>query len=193
MSAWISLARRAGALSVVKYGLPVPAAKMTARPFSSWRMARRRMNGSATARGVVALADVDRRLHAGGHAPLLQGVLEGEGVDHRGEHAHVVAGHAVDAAVAGGEAPDDVAAADHHRHLDVELVDVADLVGDGGHHRLVDAERLRAHQGLAGDLEEDPAVPCRLSGLLSFHQRAAWAMTSAAKSSWRFSIPSPSL
>ncbi len=35
-------------MSVVKNGLPVPAAKMTTRPFSRCRMARRRMYGSAT-------------------------------------------------------------------------------------------------------------------------------------------------
>ena len=37
------MARSAAAVSVVKYGLPVPAAKITTRPFSRWRMARRRM------------------------------------------------------------------------------------------------------------------------------------------------------
>src|SRR5581483_5271068 len=47
-SAPISSARSAAAVSVVKNGLPVPAAKMTMRPFSRWRIARRRMYGSAT-------------------------------------------------------------------------------------------------------------------------------------------------
>ena len=47
-SALISSARRAAAVSVVKYGLPVPAAKITTRPFSRWRTARLRMYGSAT-------------------------------------------------------------------------------------------------------------------------------------------------
>ena len=42
-SAWISSARSAAAVSVVKNGLPVPAAKITTRPFSRWRIARRRM------------------------------------------------------------------------------------------------------------------------------------------------------
>ena len=36
-------ARRAAAVSVVKKGLPVPAAKITTRPFSRWRTARRRI------------------------------------------------------------------------------------------------------------------------------------------------------
>ena len=39
----ISAARRAAAVSVVKNGLPVPAAKITTRPFSRCRIARRRM------------------------------------------------------------------------------------------------------------------------------------------------------
>ncbi len=57
-SAWISSARSAAVVSVVKYGLPVPAAKMTVRPFSRWRMARRRMYGSATS--FISMADMTR-------------------------------------------------------------------------------------------------------------------------------------
>ena len=38
-----SIARKLAAVSVVKNGLPVPAAKTVTRPFSRWRMARRRM------------------------------------------------------------------------------------------------------------------------------------------------------
>ena len=64
------------------------------------------------------LADVDRGLHPGVDAALLQRVLQRQGVDHRRQHAHVVAGDAVDAAVAGGDAADDVAAADDDRDLD---------------------------------------------------------------------------
>ena len=130
-------------------------------------------HGAAADERLGDLADVDRRLHAGGHAPLLQGVLEGEGVDHRGEHAHVVAGHAVDAAVAGGEAADDVAAADDDRHLDPEVwmsrissamaATTASSMPNG----------CVAHQGLAGDLEEDPAV---LAGRPPGRMRSAFGL-----------------
>src|SRR5204863_400889 len=48
MSALISKARNAAAESVVKYGLPVPAAKITTRPFSKCRTARRLINDSAS-------------------------------------------------------------------------------------------------------------------------------------------------
>ena len=57
-SALISSARNAAAVSVVKNGLPVPAAKITTRPFSRWRIARRRMYGSATSE--TAMADWTR-------------------------------------------------------------------------------------------------------------------------------------
>src|SRR3954465_9053385 len=47
--AWasISAARSAAGVSVVKNGVPVPPAKITTRPFSRGRMARRRVEGSA--------------------------------------------------------------------------------------------------------------------------------------------------
>ena len=57
-SAWISSARSAAAVSVVKNGLPVPDAKITTRPFSRWRIARRRMYGSATS--WISIADSTR-------------------------------------------------------------------------------------------------------------------------------------
>ena len=45
-------------MSVVKYGLPVPATKIVTRPFSMCRMARRRMYGSATS--FIAMAVMTR-------------------------------------------------------------------------------------------------------------------------------------
>src|SRR5687768_1094642 len=99
-SARISMARSAAAGSVVKYGFPVPAAKMTTRPVSRWRMARRLMNGSATAR--ISMAETTRV-----HALLLEGILQRERVDDRREHAHVIALRAVHPAGAGGQAAED--------------------------------------------------------------------------------------
>src|SRR6266436_3119183 len=57
-SALISMARSEAAVSVEKYGLPVPPAKMTMRSFSRCRIARRRMNGSAT--WFISMADCTR-------------------------------------------------------------------------------------------------------------------------------------
>ena len=54
----ISTARSAAAVSVVKYGLPVPATNIVTRPFSRWRIARRRMYGSAIS--FIAMAVMTR-------------------------------------------------------------------------------------------------------------------------------------
>ena len=118
------MARSAAAVSVVKYGLPVPAAKMTTRPFSRWRMARRRMNGSATAR--ISMAVTTRVTTP----VLLERVLQRERVDDGREHAHVVGGRAVHAARARRQAAEDVAAADDDAGLDAERLDLADVLGD---------------------------------------------------------------
>ena len=64
------MARSEAAVSVVKNGLPVPAAKITSRPFSRCRMARRRMYGSATSR--TSMAD-DTRVQS---AIVIQEVAE---------------------------------------------------------------------------------------------------------------------
>ena len=111
-SAPISSARSAAAVSVVKYGLPVPAAKMTMRPFSRWRTARRRMYGSATS--CTSIADSTRVSRP---VPL-ERLLDREGVEDGREHAHVVAGRAVHALRGRGHAAVDVAAADHERELE---------------------------------------------------------------------------
>jgi hypothetical protein len=53
-----SEARSAAVVSVVKKGLPVPPASTITRPFSWWRMARRRMKGSQI--WCAATADMSR-------------------------------------------------------------------------------------------------------------------------------------
>src|SRR3546814_656832 len=68
--------------------------------------------------GEVVLADIvylGRPHHPGRAAELLQCVLHGQRVDHRGQHAHVVAGDPVHAAGGQARATEDVAAADHQR------------------------------------------------------------------------------
>ena len=108
-------------MSVVKYGLPVPATKIVTRPFSRWRIARRRMYGSATS--FMAMAVMTRV----GMPRLLEGVLQGQAVHDRGEHADVVAGRAVHAPGGRGHAPEDVAATDDDADLDAEPMDLRHL------------------------------------------------------------------
>ena len=56
-----------------------------------------------------------------------------------------------------GEAAEDVAAADHDRGLHAEALDLADVLGDLRGDRRIDAELLLAHQGFAGQLQQDAA------------------------------------
>ena len=57
-----------------------------------------------------------------GHDPalrtdLLKAVLQGQAIEDRGDHAHVVGGGALHTLAAGGQSPEDVAAADHDGDL----------------------------------------------------------------------------
>ena len=89
---------------------------------------------------------------------LLERVLQRQGVDDRGQHAHVVGGGAVHAAGAGRQAAEDVAAADDDGRLDAEALNLADVARDARGDRRIDAELLLAHQGFAGQLEENALV-----------------------------------
>jgi hypothetical protein len=86
-----------------------------------------------------------------GAAALLEGVLQGEGVDHRRQHAHVVALRAVHARARALEAAEDVASADDDADLHAEPVQLGDLGGD-------------ALQGL-GRMPKPPSSPQRASPL----------------------------
>ena len=138
MSASSSRARRAAAVSVVTNGLPVPPARMTMRPFSRWRVARRRMYGSATVSMRMAVC---RRVS---QSQAFQGVLQGQAVEHGGQHAHVVGGGLLDDLAAGAElgAAEDVAGADDDGQLHAALHDALGLPGDA--QRLVDADAALA-------------------------------------------------
>ena len=61
---------------------------------------------------------------------LFEGVLQREGVDDRGQHAHVVGLRPVHADGAGGDAAEDVAAADDDGQLHAEGLDFAHLPRD---------------------------------------------------------------
>ena len=92
------------------------------------------------------------------HVVLLERVLQRQRVDDRRQHAHVVGGRAIHALGAGGDAAEDVAAADDDGGLDAPALDVRDLAGDLVGDGRVDAEFLLAHQGFAGQLEENALI-----------------------------------
>ena len=69
----------------------------------------------------------DGGLHPRDNAALLEFTLQREAVDHSGEHSHVIRGRAIHAAMTGGEAAPDIAAADDNRNLHAEVVDLLHL------------------------------------------------------------------
>ena len=86
-------------------------------------------DGTAANVGLGDLAHLDGAHDATVHAGLLEGVLQGEGVDDGGEHAHVVSLGAVHAISRTLDATVDVAATDYDSDLDAGLVDRANLLG----------------------------------------------------------------
>ena len=151
-SALISIARSAAAVSVLKYGLPVPAPKTIDAPFLEVA------DGAAADERLGDGAHLDRRHHARDDVLLLERVLQRERVDHRRQHAHVVGGGAIHAARAGRDAAEDVAAADDDRDLDTHRLDFGDVFRDLRRHGRVDAVGLLAHQGFAGKFQENAFV-----------------------------------
>ena len=107
----ISAARSAAAVSVVKKGLPVPAAKITTRPFSMCR------TRAAADIGLGDRRHRDRRQDAGVDADLLERVLQRQRVHHRRQHAHIIGAGPVEALGGAGQAAEDVAAADDEAEL----------------------------------------------------------------------------
>ena len=68
--------------------------------------------------------------HPGVNANLLERILESQGVDDGGQHAHVVGNHAVQLKALAAAAAPDVAAAHHDADLDFVFVGCFDFVCD---------------------------------------------------------------
>src|SRR6266496_511403 len=145
-SALISSARSAAAESVVKNGLPVPAANMTTRAFSRWRTAPDKRFGQ--------FRDGDSRKHSRVNIQFFQCVLQNNGVHYRRQHADVIGGRAIHVAGAFGNSTKYVSAANHNCDLYPQSVNLFDFFGDGMSDIHINTVILFAHQGLARDLQE---------------------------------------
>ena len=130
----ISAARSAAAVSVVKKGLPVPAANSTIRPFLE--MPER----AAADVGLGHARHRDRRLDAGVDAELLERILQRKRVHDGRQHAHVIGGGAIEALGRRGHAAEDVAAADDQAQLVPLRLGRGDLTGKAGDRVGIDPE-----------------------------------------------------
>ena len=142
-------------MSVVKNGLPVPAAKMTTRPFS------RCLHPATADVGLGDLGDADRGQDPRVRAEPFQRILERQAVEHRREHARIIGGCPVHALRRGRHPPVEVPAADDDRDLHSALAHLDDLPGDLLDPVQVETELLVAHQSLAGQLQQDPVEDLR--------------------------------
>ena len=98
-------------------------------------------------------------------AERFEGVLQGQGVDHRGQHAHVMGGRFLNAGVGVLElrAAEDVAAADHEADLAAAIGRLLDLPGDVRHFLHADAALAGMAEAFARELQDDAADSVGLS------------------------------
>ena len=102
------------------------------------------------------LLNLNGGLNAGRDLHLLDGGLEGKGVDDGAQHAHLVGDGAVDATLGGKYlASDEVAPADDEGDLDTLLVNLGDLLGDVIEDRGVEPGARFSGQCLAGEFDEN--------------------------------------
>ena len=91
---------------------------------------------------------------------FFQHVLHGQGIEHRGQHAHVVRRGTLHAFGRAGEPAKNIAAADDQGHLHAHLEHGADFAADGGHGFRVDAVFVLARQELRrSEFEQHALVP----------------------------------
>ncbi len=111
--------------------------------------------------GGIGFADTGHgngREHAGINALALQDALHGKGIHDGGHDAHVVGGDAVHALRCAGHAAEDIAAANHQRHLGTGLDAAITSSATRSTVAEVDAEGLLPHQHFARDLQKDALV-----------------------------------
>ena len=89
------------------------------------------------------------------NALLLQRVLQRQGVDHGGQHAHVVRGDPIHLARLLGHTAEEIPASDYDRNLHAERMDVCEFSGNFVNAERIDAEALVRRQGLAGEFKQN--------------------------------------
>src|SRR5205814_10364932 len=97
-------------------------------------------------------------LDSGWLVVFFQPVLERKGVDDGLEHAHVIPGRPLDAALASTQAAKNIAATDDDDDLDAELAHLADLARHVVDRFRTDADARLASQRFATQLEQDAAI-----------------------------------
>src|ERR1035437_5257147 len=111
-------------------------------------------DGAAPDEGLGDLVHLDGGHHAGENVLLLQRILQREGIDDGGQHAHVIGGDAVHEFGLLGHAAEEIAAANHDCDLDSEAMYLADFGGDLVDAGIVHTEALAGGQRFTGNFQE---------------------------------------
>src|SRR5262249_7732532 len=112
-------------------------------------------NGAAADERFGDLVHFDRGLHAGVDTLFLKRVLQGQGVDDGGQHAHVVGGNAVHLAGLFGHAAEKVPAADDDGDLHAQRMNVGYFAGNFMNAWGIDAKAAIRGESLTRKFEKD--------------------------------------
>ena len=93
-----------------------------------------------------------------GDVVLFERILQRQGIDDRGDHAHVIGGRSVHAARARRQAAENVAAADHDGSLHAQTLQLRDVFGNPRRDNGIHAICLVAHERFAGKFQENASV-----------------------------------
>ena len=86
--------------------------------------------------------------HAALYAALFKRVLQSDGVDHGGEHAHAVGAHAIHLPGLSFDAAENVTSAHHNSNFHAQGVNFSQLAGNLRHFFRINAETARPCQRL---------------------------------------------
>ncbi len=104
-------------------------------------------HGATSDVGLGDLMHLDGAHHAAVKAGLFDRVLEGDSVDHGGQHAHVIGGNAIHADGLLGNTAEEVPAPDDDADLTADTGDFGELLGDRPDENGINAEATAGGQG----------------------------------------------
>ena len=114
------------------------------------------------------LAHINGAQHTSMGALLFEGVLKGEPVDYRGQHAHVIRSGPIDGERFLARAPKDISSTHHDGDLHADVIDLFQLCGHSRYGLRIDAGTVRSLQRLPRKLQHDLRIR-RTLGLERWH------------------------
>ena len=136
-------------------------------------------HGAAADEGLGHLMHFDGAQQPRQHALLFERVLQRQPVDHRRQHAHVIAGGAVDRKRFLARPAENVSAADDDGHLHAQVVHFLHFAGNAVDGFGVDPKSLRTLERFAGKFQNNASVNGAGVVLLGLDVRSSGLMLSA--------------